>query len=55
MALFKTEPSELDWLQVYDMTHWWKIVLRTGAILHMHMRNVILETDMLNYIVGPET
>ena len=21
MALFKTEPSELDWLQVYDMTH----------------------------------
>ena len=27
MALFKdhkTEPSELDWLQVYDMTHWWK-------------------------------
>ena len=21
MALF-TEPSELDWLQVYDMTHW---------------------------------
>ena len=24
MALFKTEPSELDWLQVYIMTHWWK-------------------------------
>ena len=22
---FKTEPSELDWLQVYDMTHWWKM------------------------------
>ena len=21
MALLKTEPSELDWLQVYDMTH----------------------------------
>ena len=21
MALFKTEPSKLDWLQVYDMTH----------------------------------
>ena len=21
MVLFKTEPSELDWLQVYDMTH----------------------------------
>ena len=21
MALFKTEPYELDWLQVYDMTH----------------------------------
>ena len=21
MALFKTEPSELDWLQVYDMAH----------------------------------
>ena len=20
MALFETEPSELDWLQVYDMT-----------------------------------
>ena len=34
MALFhKTEPSELDWLQVYDLTHWWKIVLRTGASL----------------------
>ena len=32
MAL-KTEPSELDWLQVYDMTHWWKIVLRAGASL----------------------
>ena len=32
MAL-KTEPSELDWLQVYDMTRWWKIVLRTGASL----------------------
>ena len=28
MALFKTEPSELDWLQVYDMTHWWKFVLK---------------------------
>ena len=26
-----TEPSELDWLQVYDMLHWWKIALRTGA------------------------
>ena len=34
MALFlKTEPSELDWLQVYDMAHWWKIVLRTGPSL----------------------
>ena len=32
MAL-KTEPSELDWLQVYDMTHRQKIVLRTGASL----------------------
>ena len=32
MAL-KTEPSELDSLQVYDMTPWWKIVLRTGASL----------------------
>ena len=21
IARFKTEPSELDWLQVYDMTH----------------------------------
>ena len=20
-SVFKTEPSELDWLQVYDMTH----------------------------------
>ena len=30
----KTELSELDWLQVYDMTHWWKIVLRTGASLN---------------------
>ena len=25
--------SELDWLQVYDMTHWWKIALRAGASL----------------------
>ena len=25
----KTEPSEIDWLHVYDMIHWWKIVLRT--------------------------
>ena len=30
---FKTEPSEQDWLQVYDITQWWKIVLRTGASL----------------------
>ena len=30
---YKTEPSQFDWLQVYDMTHWWKIVLRTGASL----------------------
>ena len=36
MALFKTEPSELDWLQVYDMTHWWKKFLRTGASLQGH-------------------
>ena len=28
-----TEPSELDWLQVYYMTHRWKNVLRTGASL----------------------
>ena len=27
------QPSELDCLQVYDMTHWWKNVLRTGASL----------------------
>ena len=33
LVLDMTEPSELDWLQVYDMTHWWKIVLRTGASL----------------------
>ena len=33
MALFKTEPSEVDWLQEYDMTHWYQIVLRTGASL----------------------
>ena len=32
MALLKTEPSELDRLLVYDMTHWWKIILRAGAI-----------------------
>ena len=25
---FKTEPSELDWLQVYGMTYWWKIVFK---------------------------
>ena len=32
VALFyKTEPSELDWLQV--LTHWWKIVIGTGASL----------------------
>ena len=29
--VYKTEPSELDWLQVYDMTR--KIILRTGASL----------------------
>ena len=29
----KTEPSELDWLQVYDKAHWWKIVLLSGASL----------------------
>ena len=32
-SVLKTEPSELDWLQVYGMTHWWKIVLRTWASL----------------------
>ena len=26
-------PSELGWLQVYDMTYWWNIVLRTGTSL----------------------
>ena len=36
MALFnETGPSELDWLQVYDLTDWWKIVLGTGASLLM--------------------
>ena len=30
---FKTEPSELDWLQVYDNDTLMKIVLRTGASL----------------------
>ena len=39
MAL-KTEPSELDWLQVYDMTHWWKIILRTGASLLLPLRHI---------------
>ena len=29
---FNTEPSELDWLQVY-MTNWWKFVLMTEASL----------------------
>ena len=29
--VLKIEP---DWLQVYHMTHWWKIVLRTGASLN---------------------
>ena len=24
--VLQTEPSELVWLQVYDMAHWWKIV-----------------------------
>ena len=32
-SVLKTEPSELDWLQVYDIASWWKIVLRTGANL----------------------
>ena len=41
MALFKTEPSELDWLQAYDMKHWWKIVLRTGASLIIIMKQII--------------
>ena len=31
MALFKTEPSELGWLQVYNIDE--KIVVRTGASL----------------------
>ena len=41
MALFfKTEPSELDWLQVYDNSDTvMTIVLRTGASLHgIHRR-----------------
>ena len=29
--------SELDWLQVYYITHWWKIVLRTGASLPVYL------------------
>ena len=41
-SVLKTEPSELDWLQVYDMIHWWKIVLRTGASL-------IYKVNVLNY------
>ena len=36
MAL-RTEPSELDWLQVYGVAHWWKIVLRTGASLRLRL------------------
>ena len=44
----KTEPSELDWLQVYDRTHWWKIVLRTGASLNNNRLG--LETIICSYM-----
>ena len=32
-VLLKLEPSEIDWLHVYDMTHLLNIVLRNGASL----------------------
>ena len=27
------QSHQRDWIQVYEMTHWWKIVLSTGASL----------------------
>ena len=35
------KPSELDWLQIYDRTHCWKIVSTTGASLHLRKLRVL--------------
>ena len=41
-SVLKQSHQELDWLQVYDMTHWWKIVLRTEASLHLPLLYVLM-------------
>ena len=44
------QPSELDWLQVYDMTHWWKTVLMTGtSLMHTHFNEMICRASFSSW------